>query len=159
MGWYVMAIVDVLEYLPDDHSGRSQIIEILNKTSEALLKIRDEETGLWYQVLDMGGEEGNYIEGSGSAMFIYTFARGAKKGYLPESYLNIAEDAFSSFIKVLVIEGADGFPVLTNVCGGAGLGGNPYRMGDYDYYINEKKVDNDPKGVAPIIMAAIELGK
>ncbi len=157
MGWYVMAIVDVLDNFPVDHPERQDLVDILNSTCEALLKVRDKETWLWYQVLDMGGEPGNYIEGSGSAMFTYTFAKGANKGYLPEKYRAIAEASFDSILKVLVKEGEDGYPVLTNVCGGAGLGGNPYRMADYDYYINERRVDNDQKGVAPLILAAIEL--
>jgi unsaturated rhamnogalacturonyl hydrolase len=159
MGWYVMALVDVLENFPEEHPDRNTIINILNETCDALLKVRDKQTGLWYQVLDMGGKEGNYIEGSGSAMYTYTFAKGAKLGYLPENYLKIADDSFSSMLDVLVDVDNDGFPVLTNVCGAAGLGGNPYRMGDYDYYINEKKVNNDRKGVAPFILAAIELGR
>jgi len=158
-GWFVMAVADLLDYFPEDHPQRKRLIEILNNTCEALAKVQDEKTGLWHQVLDMGGKEGNYIEGSGSAMFIYTFAKGAKKGYLPDRFLGIAEKAFDNMIKVLVTEGEDGWPVLTNVCGGAGLGGNPYRKGDYDYYINERRVDNDQKGVAPLILAAMELGK
>ncbi|MBW6534025.1 MAG: glycoside hydrolase family 88 protein [Mariniphaga sp.] len=158
-GWYMMALVDVLDYLPENHSDRNSIIEILNDLSEALLKVRDEETGLWYQVLDMGGREGNYLEASGSAMFIYAFAKGAKNGYLPEKYLNIAEDAFDSLIENLIIQDEDGYPTLINTCGACGLGGNPYRMGDYEYYISEKQIDNDQKGVAPVILAAVELSK
>ncbi len=158
-GWYMMALVDVLDYLPENHHERSSIIEILNKLSEALLKVQDKETGLWYQVLDMGGREGNYVEASGSAMFIYAFAKGAKNGYLPENYLDIAEDAFDSLTENLVIQDEDGYPTLTNTCGACGLGGNPYRMGDYEYYISEKQIDNDQKGVAPVILAAIELNK
>lgn len=158
MGWYMMALVDVLEYFPDDHSKKDSIINILEKTSEAILKVRDKETGLWYQVLNKGGEEGNYIEGSCSAMFTYAFAKGAKRGYLPPKYLDIARESFQGMIKNLVVPGEDGHPVMTNICGGAGLGGNPYRDGSYSYYINEKKVDNDPKGVAPFIMAALEVG-
>lgn len=157
MGWYVMGIVDVLDNFPEDHPERGDLIRILHETSEALLKVRDKKTGLWYQVLDMGGKEGNYIEGSGTSMFTYTFAKAANKGYLPEKYLGIAEASFDSILKVLMVEDEEGFPVLTNVCGAAGLGGNPYRMGDYDYYINEKRVNNDRKGVAPFILAAIEL--
>jgi len=159
MGWYLMGIVDVLDNFPEDHQERGDLIKILYETSEALLEVRDKETGLWYQVLDMGGKEGNYIEGSGSSMFTYTFAKAAKKGYLPEKYLGIAEASFDSILEVLVVEDKEGYPVLTNVCGAAGLGGNPYRMGDYDYYINEKKVNNDRKGVAPFILAAIELDR
>lgn len=158
-GWYVMAIVDVLDYLPENHPKRSAIIEILNNVCTALLKVQDEKTGLWYQVLDMGGKEGNYLEASGTAMFIYTFAKGAKNGYLDKKYLEIANTAFDNMVKVMVKTGADGMPVLTNTCGACGLGGNPYREADYNYYVTEKQVDNDQKGVAPFILAAIELNK
>lgn len=159
IGWYTMAIVDVLDFLPENHPDRAAIIEILNNVSTALLKVRDEDTGLWYQVLDQGRRQGNYIEGSGSAMFTYTFAKGAKKGYLAKKYMDIANDSFDSLTTVLIKNDKNGFLVLTNVCGGCGLGGNPYREGDYEYYINEKRRDNDQKGVAPFILAAIELDK
>jgi len=158
-GWYMMALVDVLEYLPKNHPEREKLIEILNDLSAALLKVQEPETGLWYQVLDMGGREGNYLEASGSAMIIYAFAKGAKMGWLDQKYFEIANTCFDSFIKTLVTEGEDGYPNLSNTVGGCGLGGNPYREGDYNYYITEKKVVNDPKGVAPVIMAAIELNK
>lgn len=158
-GWYMMALVDVLEVLPENHKDRADILKILNDLSEALLKVQDRETGLWYQVLDMGGREGNYLETSGSAMFIYTFAKGVKNGFLNKKYLDIANKSFDSMVKTMVITGDDGLPTLTNICGACGLGGNPYREGDYNYYISEKRVDNDSKGVAPFILAAIELNK
>jgi unsaturated rhamnogalacturonyl hydrolase len=158
-GWYMMALVDVLDYLPENHPERARLIEILNNLSDALLKVQDEKTGLWYQVLNMGGSEGNYPEASGTAMIIYTYTKGAKKGYLDKKYLDIAEKAFDSMVENMVKTGDDGLPVLTNTCGACGLGGNPYREADYNYYVTEKKVDNDQKGVAPFILAAIELNK
>jgi unsaturated rhamnogalacturonyl hydrolase len=154
-----MAITDVLDYLPQDHPDRDSLITILQNTCDALLKVRDEKTGLWYQVLNQGGMQGNYIEGSGSAMFTYVFAKGANKGYLDRKYLGIAGETFSSIVKELITEDENGLLTMHNICGGCGLGGNPYRDGSYEYYINEKKVDNDPKGVAPFIIAAIELGR
>jgi unsaturated rhamnogalacturonyl hydrolase len=154
-----MAIVDILDFLPESHPDRPELIRILNNVCSALNNVKDRKTGLWYQVLDQGGREGNYIEGSGSAMFIYAFAKGAKKGYLPERFLKIAEESFDSFLKVLVTTGKNGLPVITNICGGCGLGGNPYREGDYTYYVNEKRVDNDQKGVAAFILAAVELNR
>jgi unsaturated rhamnogalacturonyl hydrolase len=159
MGWYMMAIVDVLGYLPNDHPDRDSIIHILATTSEALLNVRDPETGLWYQVLDKGNQEGNYLEASCSSMFTYAFARGAKMGYLPSDYQEIAEKSFQALIDNFITTGNDGLPVMTGICAAAGLGGNPYRDGSYSYYISEKKRDNDTKGVAPFIMAAIELNK
>ena len=158
-GWYMMALVDVLDYLPGDHPDRPALMEILNKLSEALIKVQDEKTGLWFQVLDMGGKKGNYLEASGTAMFIYTFAKGAKKGYLENKYMDIADKAFDKMVEIMIKTGDDGLPVLTNTCGACGLGGNPYREADYNYYVTEKQIDNDQKGVAPFILAAIELNK
>ncbi|WP_297088200.1 glycoside hydrolase family 88 protein [uncultured Draconibacterium sp.] len=158
-GWYMMALVDVLEFLPANHKDRGAIIDILNMLSEAIVTVQDAETGLWYQVMDRGGEDRNYLEASGSAMIIYAFAKGAKNEWLPEKYLEIANQSFDSLTKNLVETDDAGFVVLKNTCGACGLGGNPYREADYDYYVTEKKVDNDQKGVAPVILAAIELNK
>jgi len=159
MGWYIMAIEDILEYLPDNHVDRDDLITILQKTCDALLKVRDPETGIWFQVLNQGGREGNYLEGSGSAMFTYAFARGVRKGYLDKKYMEIANSAFDGIIKELITVDENGLVTMHNICGGCGLGGNPYRDGSYDYYINEKRIDNDTKGVGPFIMAALELDK
>lgn len=159
MGWYIMALVDVLDYFPEDHPKRQELIQILQNTSEALKNVRDPESGVWYQVLDMGGKEGNYLEASGSAMYIYAFAKGAKNGYLDKSYLDLANSTFDSYLKTFVITDEDGLPSITNICGACGLGGDPYRDGSYEYYISEKVVKNDCKGVAPFILAAIELNR
>ncbi len=159
MGWYMMALVDVLDYFPKDHPQRETLIDILSKTAEALVKVRDPQTGLWFQVLDHVGVEGNYAEGSGSSMFTYVFAKAAKQGYLDSTYYKIADNTFDSIVKHLIIVDTDGFITMKNVCGACGLGGNPYRDGSYEYYITEKRVDNDTKGVAPFILAALELDR
>jgi unsaturated rhamnogalacturonyl hydrolase len=159
MGWYIMAILDILEYLPANHPDRDNLITILQLTCEAIVKVQDPKTGIWYQVLNHGGREGNYLEGSGSAMFTYVFAKGARLGYLDKRYRDIADVAFDGIIKELVTVDEKGMVTLHDICGGCGLGGNPYRDGSYEYYINEKRFDNDTKGVAPFILAAIELDK
>ncbi|HNZ72382.1 MAG TPA: glycoside hydrolase family 88 protein [Prolixibacteraceae bacterium] len=159
MGWYVMAIVDVLDYLPEEHPDRTEIITILGKTFDALLSVADNETGLWFQVLDHGGEKGNYIEASGSCMYIYAMAKAANKGYVKKKYFQIADKKFDAIVKTLIVSDNDENLVLKNVCGGCGLGGTPYRDGSYEYYITEKVVDNDSKGVGPFILAAIELNR
>jgi unsaturated rhamnogalacturonyl hydrolase len=158
-GWYLMAVVDVLDFLPENHEGRQSLIDILNKLSSALLKFRDPKTGLWYQVIEQGNRPGNYLEASGSAMIVYAWAKGANKRYLSKSYKKAALKSFNGLINNLVIIDKDGYPTLKNVCGGCGLGGSPYREADYHYYITEKIVANDQKGVAPLILAALELGK
>lgn len=159
MGWYILAIEDILEYLPENHPSRADLITILQKTCEALVKVRDPKTGLWFQVLNYGGREGNYLEGSGSAMYTYAFARGAHKNWLDKKYLSIANSTFDGIIKELISVDNKGQITMHNICGGCGLGGNPYRDGSYEYYVNEKRIDNDTKGVAPFIMAAIELNR
>lgn len=159
IGWYLMAIVDVLDYLPEENPQRDRIIEIFQQTVDAVLKVRDSKSGVWYQILDLPNREGNYLEGSCSAMFTYAIAKGAKKGYLNPSYLKIANDCFDSVVKEFIKEDDNGYLKMQNICGGAGLGGNPYRDGSFDYYVSEAIVVNDCKGVAPFIDAAIELDR
>ncbi|MFH7019297.1 glycoside hydrolase family 105 protein [Flavobacterium sp. FlaQc-47] len=158
IGWYMMALVDVLDYMPKEHPKRKEMIQYLKEISTAVAKYQD-ASGLWYQVIDSGTKEGNYLEASGSEMFIYAFAKGAKKGYLPSNYKKLAEKGFDGLINKLVTVDPDGEIHITQVCASAGLGGNPYRDGSYDYYIKEKiKIDNS-HGLGPFILAAIELDK
>ncbi|VBB48427.1 Unsaturated rhamnogalacturonyl hydrolase YteR [uncultured Paludibacter sp.] len=159
IGWYMMALVDVLDFLPENHPKRTDIIRILNDLSKSLEKYQDKKTGMWYQVTDKGGKEGNYLESSGSIMFIYAWVKGAQKGYLPEEFLKKGEKAYQQYVEQFIKENPDGTISLTNVCSVAGLGGNPYRDGSYEYYISEPKRDNDAKAVAPFIMVSIMLNK
>ena len=156
IGWYMMALVDVLDYMPKEHPKRKELIQYLNQISKAVAKFQD-KSGLWYQVTDAGNKKGNYLEASGSEMFVYAFAKGANNGYLPESYKKLAEKGFDGIVKKLVTVDPDGEIHITQVCASAGLGGNPYRDGSYEYYIGEKiKVDNS-HGLGPFILAAMEL--
>jgi len=160
LGWYVMALVDVLDYMPKDNPKRKELIKYLNNASEAILKFQDSKSGLWYQVTDKGGEKDNYLEASGSAMFSYAFAKGVNKGYLPAKFKKAANKAFDGLTTVLIKKvDEDGGITLTNCCQVAGLGGTPYRDGSYEYYVNERKKDNDPKATGPFILAAIELNR
>lgn len=160
LGWYAMALVDVLDYMPKDHPKRKDLIKYLNNVSESLLKFQDKSSGLWYQVTDKAGEKDNYLEASGSAMFSYAFAKGANKGYLPAKFKKAANKAFDGLTTVLIKKvDEDGGITLTNCCQVAGLGGNPYRDGSYEYYVNERKKDNDPKATGPFILAALELNR
>lgn len=159
IGWYTMAIVDVLEFLPEDHPNREKIIEIFQNTVDALIGFRDAESGLWYQVLDQGGREKNYLETSCSAMYTYAIAKGIRFNYLPASYKTYAVETFQGIIDRFLEENSEGGLILKNIVGGCGLGGKPYRDGSYEYYVTEMKVDNDPKGIGALLLAAIELNK
>jgi len=158
MGWYGMAMVDVLDFLPENHSGRERIITYLNQFAEAVTKVQD-KSGLWWQVLDQGDRDGNYLEATGTSMFTYAFAKGVHKGYLDKKYLAVAEKAYAGLIDNLVSVEENGLVNLNKCCGVAGLGGNPYRDGSYEYYVNEIIRSNDPKGTGPFILASLELNK
>lgn len=159
LGWYAMALVDVLDNFPKEHPKQKELVGYLNELAVALEKVQDKKSGLWYQVTDMAGREGNYLEASGSSMFAYALAKGVNKGYLPAKFKKVANHAFDGLTTQLIKTDADGGITLTQCCQVAGLGGNPYRDGSYEYYVNEKKKDNDPKATGPFILAAIELNR
>jgi unsaturated rhamnogalacturonyl hydrolase len=159
MGWFSMAIVDVLDYIPEDQPRRGDLIIILQEMVEKLSEIQDQQTGGWYQVLDRSGDPGNYIETSCTAMFTYSILKGVRKGYLDARYLDTAKKAYNGLIDNFITVDSEGLVTMSGICGVAGLGGNPYRDGSYKYYIGEVIRDNDPKGVGPFIMASLEYEK
>ena len=160
MGWYMMAMVDALDFIPAEHPKRTEIMKILNNLTNSLLKYRDPKSGMWYQVTDKVGEKGNYIESSGSAMFIYSIVKAAQKGYLPKSYQKTGLTLYTQFVKRFVKNNADGTISITDCCAVAGLGGEKkYRDGSYEYYLSEPIRDNDPKSVAPFMMVSVLLNK
>jgi len=156
MGWFSMAIVDVLDFIPEEQPGRDDLIAILQGMVEKLSEIQDPHTGGWYQVLDRSGDPGNYIETSCTAMFTYSILKGVRKGYLDARYLDAAKKAYNGLIDNFISVDNEGIVTLSKICGVAGLGGDPYRDGSYEYYIGEVIRDNDPKGVGPFIMASLE---
>ena len=157
VGWYVMAIVDVLDFLPREQAHRQDLIAILDRTAAALVKVQDGATGLWYQILDLPKRDGNYLEASASTMFVYAFAKAVREGYLAQDYLLSAKRGYHGLLQNLIKIDSQGLLTLEKVCGGAGLGGQPYRDGSFEYYITEKIIPNDPKGVGPFILAALEM--
>jgi unsaturated rhamnogalacturonyl hydrolase len=157
LGWYVMAIVDVLDFLPIDHPKRGLVIGLFYRLAEAIARVQEPESGLWYQVLDEGQRDGNYLEASGSAMFVYALAKGARKGYLSNSFLHVARKGFQGLLTHCVEKDADGTWHVNQICSVAGLGGTPYRDGSYAYYISEPVRRDDPKGFAPFVMACLEM--
>jgi len=159
MGWYAMALVDSIEHFPADHAGRVKMTAILQRLVDALLPFQH-ESGIWWQVTDQGDREGNYLEASGTGMFVYAIAKGVRLGLLDETYLAYAEKGHDGMLSELIkIDADDGEINLTNICGSAGLGGSPFRDGSFEYYVNEPRVDNDPHGVGPFILASLELGR
>lgn len=158
IGWYGMALVDALDYFPKNHPKQKELVHYLNELATAISKYQH-KSGLWYQVPDLATREGNYLEASGSSMLVYALAKGVHKGYLPAKFEKVANNGFNGLIKNLIKVDANGEIHITQVCGSAGLGGNPYRDGSFEYYMSEKiKVDNS-HGLGAFLLAAIELDK
>ena len=155
VGWYVMAIVETLDYL-NPSEGRDEMIRILNDLYKVLPKYADPETGMWYQVLDAPGREGNYLEATGSIMFVYGQLKGVRMGYLPAEMKEEALKNYERFVERFVRENEDGTISITDCCAVAGLGGKNMRDGSFEYYISEPVIENDCKGVGPFIWASME---
>lgn len=155
MGWYAMAIVETLQYLGVDETTQP-MVDILNRIYEVLPRYADPRTGMWYQVLDQPGRQGNYLEATGSIMFVYAMLKGVRLGYLPADYAEQASQLYRRFVDRFVRENPDGTISITDCCAVAGLGGKTMRSGTFDYYISEPVIENDCKGVGPFIWASME---
>ncbi len=157
MGWYAMGIVDTLDHFPKDHPRRKEIEAILERLVIAIAKVQDPKSGVWWDILDLGGKEKNYLESSASAMFVYAIARGVREGYLSEKHMKVAVRCWDGIKKEFIKTNADGHTEWHGTVSVSGLGGNPYRDGSYEYYMSEKIRLNDAKGLGPAIKAAIEM--
>jgi unsaturated rhamnogalacturonyl hydrolase len=155
IGWYAMALVDTLDFLPADHPARPEIIATFRKLCDGVVKYQDADSGLWHQVVDQGTRKGNYLEATASSMFVYAMAKGVNRGYLSRDYVPAILKGYTGIVEKLVKVDPKGQITLTQCCSVAGLGYG--RDGSYEYYLKEPVVENDLKGVGPFILAGIEL--
>ena len=155
-GWFAIALVEVLDYLPKNHPGRQALVDQLNYFLEVLPKWADPETGMWYQVLDSPEREGNYQEATCSIMFVYAFLKGLRMGYIDDSHKDYILGLYPKFIDRFIRENEDGTISMTDCCAVGGLGGKQMRKGDFAYYLSEPIIENDCKGVGPFIWASLE---
>ena len=177
-GWYTMALIEVLDALPEDYVRRSEVIDLLKSDFDAILKWQDKDSGVWYQVMDSPGREGNYLESTCSAMFTYALLKAYRKGYVGEKYRDAGIKAYKGIINKFIKVHPDKTISLTECCSVAGLGPaetpeviaamkkinpkgsvkeNRRRDGSYAYYLSEPIRDNDAKGVGPFIWASLEM--
>jgi unsaturated rhamnogalacturonyl hydrolase len=154
IGWYGMALVDVLDYFPTNHPARAEILSTLEKVCAGIAKYQDPVSGLWYQVMDQGNRKGDYLEATASAMFVYTLAKALNHSYVSPDYVTAAVKGYRGLIQKLTKVNGDKVS-LTQCCSVAGLGYG--RDGSFNYYVKEPVVDNDLKGVGPFILAGIEM--
>jgi unsaturated rhamnogalacturonyl hydrolase len=158
VGWYMLGIVETLDAMPADHPKRAEIVKLFRDLSDAVIAVQDGQSKLWYQVLDQPTREGNYLESSASAMFVYAMAKGARMQLLDAKHLAAARAGYDGMLERFVkVDSATGQVSLLDTCQVAGLGGQPRRDGSFAYYIGEPRIANDPKGLAPFILASLEM--
>jgi unsaturated rhamnogalacturonyl hydrolase len=157
MGWYMMALVDTLDYFPENDPGRKVLLMQLRQDAAAVVRFQDASTGLWWQVMNKGGAKGNYLEASASCMFVYALQKGVRRGYLSPEYAAAAQRGYKGIVSRFIQMGPGEDVSLTGTVKAAGLGGDPYRDGSYAYYVGEKVVTNDPKGVGAFLLASCEM--
>ncbi|MBJ2126732.1 glycoside hydrolase family 105 protein [Flavobacterium sp. IB48] len=158
IGWYMVALVETLDYFPKSHPKYKVLVSYLNQMAKNVNQYKS-ENGLWYQVADKPELYGNYVEPSASGMIIYAFAKGANKGYLSSSYKSTAKKSFDSFVKEFVKVDKKGEVNVLNVSSNVGLGGKPFRDGTNTYYLISKTKENGAIGLGAFLLAAIELEK
>jgi unsaturated rhamnogalacturonyl hydrolase len=154
-----MGLVDALDYIPASHRDRAELVRVLQDVARAVRAVQDPVSGLWYDVLDQPNRAGNYHEASASSMFVYALAKGARRGWLPAEYRDIATRGFDGIVRDMITVDAQGLVSLNKVVSVSGLGGKQKRSGTFEYYVSEPVVSNDPKGVGAFILAAHELGR
>ncbi len=158
MGWYCVALIDVIDYM-GGNSAAKELSDIFREAIEGIAQYSDPETGMFWQVIDRGGREGNYLETSGSSMIAYAMMKGARLGVLDGSYAKAGKRTFDGICRRYLSANENGELNLGGICLVAGLGpeNNTRRDGSYEYYISEPVVENDAKGVAPFVLCYTEV--
>jgi unsaturated rhamnogalacturonyl hydrolase len=158
IGWYAMALVECLDYIPADHPEREEVIRIFKNVCESILKFQHTGDNLWYQVLDKHDRPDNWPEASASAMFAYTFAKGYNKKYLGEQFKASADKAYDAILNSFVFIDEQGNLHLDQTVKIGTL--NPKTSkGDYQYYITTERRIDDYKGLAALLYASMELNR
>ncbi|MGW2517464.1 glycoside hydrolase family 88/105 protein [Streptomyces sp. NPDC001617] len=144
VGWYSMAIVNVLDAIPANHPRRAGLLGILRKLAAGLEKYQDPATGRWFQVMDKGDRSDNWTETSCSSMFTYALSRGAQQHYLDPHYADVARRGYRGVLAELSV-GADGRTNLADIT----IGTN---VGDYAYYVARTRATNDFHGLGAFLI-------
>lgn len=153
-GWFILGLVDVLEIMKDLPMGAESVHlqHMLLDLAKALSKYQD-PSGLWYQLIALPELAGNYLETSGTALISAALLKAVRLGFLPESFRAVGEKAFYGIVDHRLTKNADGTPCVTGICLVGGLGGEQHRDGSAAYYLSEPVVQNDAKGVGPLLLA------
>ncbi|HVS29855.1 MAG TPA: glycoside hydrolase family 88 protein [Thermoanaerobaculia bacterium] len=161
MGWFAMGLVETLDFVPATHPRRGELTGILQRLAAAVVKVQDPKSGVWWQVVDKGGREGNYLESSVSSMLSFALMRASRLGLIDPKYGQAGRRAYEGILEEFIEVDDKGLTNIHRVCQVAGLGGDPekgerYRSGTFEYYISETIRSNDPKATGPFIFASLE---
>jgi unsaturated rhamnogalacturonyl hydrolase len=150
MGWYAMALVDMLGDLPADQTGRSDMLSALTGLAAGLKTTQDATTGLWYQVMDQGSKTDNWTETSASGMFVYALKVAVNRGYVDSSYLSVANKGWQG-LQTKVTTDASGLPTITGAVQGMSV------QTSYSGYVSQSRLSNSAHGLCAILLAAAEM--
>ncbi|WP_100406467.1 glycoside hydrolase family 88/105 protein [Bacillus solitudinis] len=150
LGWYGLAVVDIIDLLPENHPKRAELISVIRNLVENLVRYQDEKSGLWYQIVNKGHLEDNWLESSCSSLYVYTIAKAVNKGYIDASYVETAQKGYEGIINHKIEEHEDGSLSLTGICIGTSIG-------TYDYYVARDTSENDLHGVGAFILASMQM--
>jgi unsaturated rhamnogalacturonyl hydrolase len=161
LGWYIMGLVDVLDYFPTDHEKYADMIAILNRLAPALINVQDPISGCWYDVVNLpdscSSTRCNYLESSATCMITYSLLKAIRLGYISDSYLPAAKKAYEGIINTFVTTDGNSV-IIANNCQVSGLGGSKNRDGSFEYYMSEPVVTTNEEGkpIGPFILASLE---
>lgn len=158
IGWFCISLIDNIDYI-DDEGAKAELVKIFAEAIDGISQYADSETGMYYQVVDQGGREGNYLETSGSSMIAYAMMKGARLGVIDKKFAEMGRKTFDGICKKYLSISDNGDLNLGGICLVAGLGpeDNKRRDGTFEYYISEPVVENDAKGVAPFVLCYTEV--
>lgn len=148
IGWVPVAILDELDFFPADHPERETLVKMTADLLKAVVRYQDPKAGLWYQVVDKGGEEGNWLESSCTCLFAGAICKAVRLGFLEQSYLDVARKAYEGVIGRLKYN--QGGMVIDNICVGTGVG-------DYAHYCARPTGENDLHGAGAFILMCQEV--
>jgi unsaturated rhamnogalacturonyl hydrolase len=144
MGWYGMAIIDVLEVLPKDHPHRAELLVTLQSLIKALERYQDPKTGLWYQIVDKGSQPANWLETSSSSMYTYVISMAVQRKYVSRKLKKVSDRGYAGVMSRVRVD-SDGLADISGICEGT-------NVSDINYYFNRKQGVNDFHGLGAFLI-------
>ena len=124
------------------------MVETVHHLLCALVDFQDKESGMWYQVVDKGDREENWLESSCSSLFTAALYKAMRKGYIDRSFLEFAEKGFEGTLSVVKFD-EDGNELVGEICIGTSVS-------EYQTYIERPRSVNDLHGMGAFLLMCAE---